>query len=80
MSEHTRAMFRCHRETTNSYSPGHVSREYEFVAVSDDQTPEHQRYHKATPAGKLTITVDNPVVRFMPGGNYYLDFKPVAAE
>lgn len=53
-----------------------AGRRFELSAVTDDGTPENQRYHTATPAGQLSITIDNPaVVDFLsPGKSYYLDF------
>lgn len=78
----TRAKFRCQTENTKVWNRQHAvehgtSREYEFMAVYDDGTPENARYAKATPVGRLTITVDNPAVVFEPGKDYYLDFTPV---
>jgi hypothetical protein len=53
-----------------------AGRKFELSAVTDDGTPENQRYNTATPAGSLSITIDNPaVVDFLePGKSYYLDF------
>jgi len=52
-------------------------RKFDLSAVTDDGTPENQRYNTATPAGQLSITIDNPaVVDFLqPGKSYYLDFS-----
>lgn len=75
----TRAKFRCNTENTkiwNRQIVGGTSREYEFTAVYDNGTPENARYAKATPVGRLTISVDNPAVMFEPGKDYYLDFTP----
>jgi len=75
-----RAKFRCNTENTKVWNrrvDGAISREYEFSAVYDDGTPENQRYAKATPVGRLTITVDNPAVVFDPGKDYYLDLVEV---
>lgn len=33
-----------------------------FYAVSNDGTPENERFHKYTPSGTLEIWVDNPPV------------------
>lgn len=79
-----RAKFRCQTENTKVYNrqvaaESGASREYEFMAVSDTSTPENARYAKATPVGRLTITVDNPAVVFEPGTEYYLDFTPANA-
>lgn len=73
-----RAKFRCNTETHKKYGPApeHVTRSYEFLAMYDPETPEDQRYAKATPSGSLTIQVDNPAVVFEPGKSYYLDFTP----
>lgn len=73
-----RAKFRCNAETRKKWGPddSQVTRSYEFMAVYDDETPEDQRYAKATPTGSLTIQVDNPDVAFEPGKTYYLDFTP----
>lgn len=49
-------------------------REYEFSAVPDGTAEEDARFTWATPVGKLTMTVDNPEVAFIPGRHYYLDF------
>lgn len=78
----TRAKFRCQAESTRVWNraiaaENGVAREYEFTAVYDNGTPENARYHKATPSGRLLITVDNPAVVFEPGKDYYLDFTPV---
>lgn len=53
-----------------------AGRKFELSAVTDDGTPENQRYYTATPSGTLSITIDNPaVVDFLqPGKSYYLDF------
>jgi hypothetical protein len=71
-----RAKFRCTFETHKKWGPGedNATRSYEFMAVYDQQTPEDQRFAKATPSGSLTIQVDNPDVSFEPGKSYYLDF------
>lgn len=48
-------------------------------AVSDDGTPENQRFAKATPQGQMTINIDNPSAAdfLQVGKSYYLDFSPV---
>ncbi len=73
-----RAKFRCTYETNKKWGPedSHVSRSYDFTAAYDSETPEDQRYAKATPSGTLTIQVDNPAVTFEPGKSYFLDFTP----
>lgn len=73
-----RAKFRCNTETHKKWGPTdeQVTRSYEFTAVYDTETPEDQRFAKATPSGSLTIQVDNPDVSFEPGKAYYLDITP----
>lgn len=53
---------------------------YRFSAVTDQSTPENQRYARYTPSGELRIYVDNPAVVFEPGKDYYLDFTPADAS
>jgi len=55
-----------------------TARGLKFSAVSTDDTPENQRYHKYTPSGTLEIWVDNPpaLEQFKIGESYYLDFTP----
>lgn len=55
------------------------ARKLTFSAVSNDGTPENERFHKYTPSGIITMTVDNPVAveQFQIGGEYYVDFSPV---
>lgn len=51
-------------------------RQFALSAVTDDGTPENERYNTATPSGTLSITITNPaVVDFLEVGKaYYLDF------
>lgn len=48
---------------------------YEFQAVCNDGTPENERFHRYTPSGTISITVDNPAVVFEFGKEYYVDFS-----
>ena len=74
----TRAKFTCTAETTKRYAPAPASsRVYDFTAVYDPDSPEDQRYAKATPTGSMSLTVDNPNAEFVPGKAYYLDITPV---
>lgn len=45
-------------------------------AVGDDKIPENQRYHKYTPSGEITLSIDNPPAAefFTPGRPVYVDF------
>lgn len=73
-----RAKFVC---TSKLIVAGCPSVEYKFTAVSNDGTPENERFHRYTPSGEMKILVDNPAVDgfFMPGARYYLDITPVDA-
>lgn len=73
-----RAKFRCDRFVQHSsYQKGQQGqREYIFTAQCADEVEENKRFHKYTPNGSLSITVDNPAVSFEPGQAYYLDFSP----
>ncbi len=68
-----RAKFQVNSYTEYSYG----GRKFELGAVTDDGTPENERYNKATPAGVLSITIDNPAVKdfLQTGKAYYLDFS-----
>lgn len=44
-----------------------------FNAVSADEVPENQRYHKYTPNGTIELTVTNQNVIYEPGKCYYFD-------
>lgn len=70
-----RAKFRC--SSIESFAQTSGQRVYKFSAEYDADLPEDQRYAKYTPAGQLSITVDNPNVSFELGHSYYLDFAPV---
>lgn len=88
----TRAKFRCTSVKTFSagsvlgtrWAPDGTTqavasypREVVFNAVSDSDTPENLRFAQFTPAGVLTMTVDNPAVEIVPGLEYYLDISLV---
>ena len=70
----TRAKFLCTGYDQNTDTSG--PRFYQFTAVTNDSTPENERYYRATPSGSLRIGVDNPAVEFIPGSSYYLDITP----
>lgn len=50
-----------------------------FVAQYDPNLPEDQSFSKATPTGRIEMTVDNPAALegFKLGKAYYVDFTPV---
>ena len=77
MTVRIRAKFLCASETRYGYGD---SRSYKFTATYDPDTPEDQRFAKATPSGSLEMQVDNPSAYFTAGAFYYLDFEPVDAE
>ena len=66
-------------QSVTTYAYG--GREIKATAVTGgpNEIPENQRFHKATPSGSLTMTVDNPPAAevFVPGMEFYLDFTPV---
>lgn len=72
-----RAKFVLAEETRCNWSP--TSKKLVFSAQYDQNTPEDQRYSKATPTGTLTMQVDNPAAleQFELGKAYYIDFTPV---
>ncbi|MFC1410497.1 hypothetical protein ACEZCY_14655 [Streptacidiphilus sp. N1-12] len=49
----------------------------EFTAVYDATTEENARFTKATPSGKISMTVDNPDAVFEPGAYYHVTFTKV---
>ena len=71
----TRGKFQCQSEKRVYWNKD--TRVYEFTAVCNDGTPENDRFHKYTPSGAISITVDNPNVILEPGKFYYVDFTEV---
>lgn len=67
---------RCHGEWH-----GH---EFVFTPQYNPETPEDQRFSKASPSGEMRITVDNPpVVEYWMsrmGKQFYLDFTEADAH
>lgn len=49
-----------------------------FEALYDNNTPEDQRFQKATPSGWAELQIDNPAAleQFVAGESYYVDFTP----
>jgi hypothetical protein len=59
---------------------GHGGREIEMSTAYDNALSQEDRaFSKATPQGKITLTVDNPGVFdvFQPGKAVYVDVTPV---
>ena len=57
-------------------------KEVKLVPVTpnaDDKISENERFHKYTPNGSITMTIDNPPAsdQFAPGKSFYVDFTPV---
>lgn len=69
----SRAKFTCNSVTQYS-STGEGSKRYEFGAVYDNGLPENKRFARYSPSGSISITVDNPAVKFEVGKSYYIDF------
>jgi hypothetical protein len=62
----------------------HIKDEYpgtgiKLYAVSNRETPENERFHRATPSGEISLRVDNPEAetQFAIGTEMYVDFTPV---
>lgn len=73
-----RGKFRCTEEVKSAWL-GEAARKVVFEAVYDLEIPEDRRFYKATPTGRLEMTVDNPTL-FEVGQHYYLDFTPVSTD
>jgi len=71
----TRGKFQLIRKTEVNWNKN--VREYTFIAVYNDGTPENKRFHKYIPMGSIDITVDNPNVQFELNKYYYVDFSEV---
>ena len=71
----SRAKFTCESVQQTRYSD---AKNYTFQAVPADEIEENKRYHKYSPSGNLSITVDNPAVTFELGKSYYIDFVEAA--
>lgn len=55
------------------------SKKLQFQCVYDNNTPEDQRFQKATPYGNIEMNIDNPAAlqAFELGKFYYFDASPV---
>jgi hypothetical protein len=71
MKKTMRAKFRCNSVTDYGYQ-----KQVELDAVMSDENQENQDFNKYTPAGKLTMTIDQSgAMDFIkPEKEYYLDF------
>jgi hypothetical protein len=58
-----------------------TQREVTLRCVYDQDTPEDQRFQKATPSGEIKMQIDNPaaLAQFTVGHAFYVDFTPVPA-
>ena len=81
--ERTRAKMRCDRVEKNAHGywqerSGTPREEVTLYPVQDDGTPENDRFHGATPAGEMRLSIDNPSVHgfFVAGREYYVDVTP----
>jgi hypothetical protein len=56
--------------------------EAEFSTVYDSSIPEDQRFHQATPSGKLQALINNPnaIEQLKLGKYYYVDITLVEQE
>lgn len=69
-----RAKFRVSEVTMYSETYGKVK----LTAVHETDTPENQRFTKATPNGTIEMYIDNPpaLEQFKPNKVFYADFTP----
>lgn len=78
-----RAKFTVTEVRKNYYNNGKQVMEGSTVIVLtpqyDNGIPEDQRVAKATPSGRMEMTIDNPpaVEYLKPGGQFYVDFTAV---
>ena len=66
-------------ESVKTVSWNQTGKELAFRAVSNDGTPENDRFHQYTPSGTITMFVDNPAAldEFVLGREFYVDFTLV---
>jgi hypothetical protein len=71
-----RGKFQLQSSAEHYWSP--MLRTLKFAAVSNNDTPENERFHRATPSGTIEMSVDNPAAleQFKVGDTYYIDFTP----
>lgn len=75
-----RAKFRV--DTISQVSWSAEVRVIKMAAVSAEDIPENERYHKYTPSGTIEIVIDNPPAaeQFKLGESYYVDFTAVVPK
>ena len=73
-----RAKFQVYETTESMYDQTKVV----MVPVAGGGNPENEQFFATTPAGKLEITIKNPVTRtfLKVGKSYYLDFTEANDE
>ena len=76
-----RAKFHCSSVEAKFSSDGVKSAELVTMHPVYADGPENKEWFRATPAGWLSMTIDNPGAwgRFEQGGEYYIDFTPAGA-
>lgn len=74
--EKVRAKFTVQEITSVNWSP--TVRIIKLFPICDTNTPENQRFTKATPAGEIWLQIDNPPASdvFTLGKTFYVDFTP----
>lgn len=78
-----RAKFRCTKKSSSTSAAGYGepkpvdTEEVTFQAVAGE---ENKEWSKWTPAGQLTMTINNPaaLAQFEVGRDYFLDFTPAS--
>jgi hypothetical protein len=73
-----RAKFQVQEKTEYQYGGKQVVLRPQY----DTTIPEDQRFAKATPAGSITLNIDNPAAAdaLSLGGFFYVDFTPVEPQ
>lgn len=80
MTASTRAKFQCSHVEDYGQSKKVVLRA--IYAPTETTGSEDNRFTKATPAGEIWMTIDNPAAscQFKPGRTYYLDLHEAPAS
>lgn len=71
-----RAKFRVDSITRHAWNKD--AGEVKLSPVCDDGIEENRRFHRYTPSGALSMTIDNPpaLAVFELGKEFYVDFSP----